>query len=217
MRGTVVSVAAVDPVNLLIFLGVAAAFLIAAAALIRALEQRDKKALETQVLALWEALALARQDLRLEVNERGERTLHGTVRSQRYTVSVMSPGRGWAHMLAAQAKIQREPAPRMVVWPSGELPAWAPRLPRTVRTGHEEFDEFFTVYTDDEALALSALDVDVREAMLGIPGSSMVCDEGRLTLITGLGEAQVDAEFIDQVRAVVAGVCASGDVATTGN
>ena len=66
---------------------------------------------------------------------------------------------------------------------------------------------------DGEALALATLDAGVREALLGIPGAGLVCDEGRLTLVTALEERQVDAEFVDQVRAVVAGVCAPHDLA----
>ncbi len=206
-----------DPNSIFLVLGVLAAFAVAAALVIRALERRDRKALDGHILALWESLALARQDLRLEVNERGERFLHGTVRNQRYTLSTSSPGRAWSGSVGVQARIQRDPPPRMVVWPSGDLPAWAPRLPRRVATGHDEFDQIFTVHTDDEGAALATLDVGVREAMLGIAGSGLVCDDGKLTLVTSLEERQVDAEFIDQVRAVVAGVCAPGEVAMTGN
>jgi hypothetical protein len=85
-----------------------------------------------------------------------------------------------------------------------------------VKTGHDEFDQVFTVHTDDEALALGAVDASVREALLGIPGAALVCDEAKLTLVTGLDERQVDAELIDMVRAVVAGVCAPPEVTTSG-
>ena len=105
---------------------------------------------------------------------------------------------------------------RLVVWPAGELPAWAPRLPRTVKTGHQEFDEVFTVHTDDEALALGAVDASVREGLLGIPGAALVCDESKLTLVTSLAERNVDAELVDQVRAVVAGLCAPFEGDTPG-
>ncbi len=208
---------AVDTPNLLLVLAVIAAFGIAAALVIRAIEHRARKALDGHILALWESLALARQDLRLEVNERGERFLHGTVRNQRYTLSTSSPGRTASGAVGIQARIQREPAPRVVVWPTNDLPAWAPRLPRRVATGHDEFDQIFAVHTDDEALALSTLDVSVREALLGIPGAGLVCDDAKLTLVTSLEERQVDAEFVDQVRAVVAGVCAPGEVSMLGN
>lgn len=206
----------VTPNQMFLVLGVLAAFILVAALVLRSLERRDKGALDAQVLALWEALALARQDLRLEVNERGERFLHGTVRGQRYTLSLVAPGRGWDGLLGVQARVQRDPAPRLVVWPSSELPAWAPRLTRTVKTGHDEFDQMFTVHTDDESQALAALDVSVREALLGIPGAALVCDEGRLTVVTSLSESQVDAELVDMVRAVVAGVCLPGEVAASG-
>ncbi len=208
---------AVDTPNLLLVLAVIAAFGIAAALVIRAIEHRARKALDGHILALWESLALARQDLRLEVNERGERFLHGTVRNQRYTLSTSSPGRTASGAVGIQARIQREPAPRVVVWPTNDLPAWAPRLPRRVATGHDEFDQIFAVHTDDEALAQSTLDVSVREALLGIPGAGLVCDDAKLTLVTSLEERQVDAEFVDQVRAVVAGVCAPGEVSMLGN
>lgn len=208
---------AVDTPNLLLVLAVIAAFGIAAALVIRAIEHRARKALDGHILALWESLALARQDLRLEVNERGERFLHGTVRNQRYTLSTSSPGRTASGAVGIQARIQREPPPRIVVWPTNDLPAWAPRLPRRVATGHDEFDQIFAVHTDDEALALSTLDVSVREALLGIPGAGLVCDDAKLTLVTSLEERQVDAEFVDQVRAVVAGVCAPGEVSMLGN
>lgn len=207
----------VEPTQLLIVLGVIAAFLVFTALVMRAIERRGRKTLDAQVLALWEALALARQDLRLEVNERGERFLHGTARGVRYTLSLVAPGRGWEGTLGAQARVTRDPSPRVVVWPSSELPAWAPRLPRTVKTGHDEFDQVFTVHTDDESQALGALDVSVREALLGIPGASLVCDEGRLTVLTSLDEQQVDAELVDQVRTVVAGVCALPEVAASGD
>lgn len=46
-----------------------------------------------------------------------------------------------------------------------------------MKTGHDEFDQIFTVHTDDEALALGAVDAAVREALLGIPGAALVCDE----------------------------------------
>ncbi|MFO0651079.1 MAG: hypothetical protein U0326_32940 [Polyangiales bacterium] len=206
-----------DTPNLLLVLAVIAAFGIAAALVIRAIEHRARKALDGHILALWESLALARQDLRLEVNERGERFLHGTVRNQRYTLSTSSPGRTASGAVGIQARIQREPRPRIVVWPTNDLPAWAPRLPRRVATGHDEFDQIFAVHTDDEALALSTLDVSVREALLGIPGAGLVCDDAKLTLVTSLEERQVDAEFVDQVRAVVAGVCAPGEVSMLGN
>ncbi len=206
-----------DTPNLLLVLVVIAAFGIAAALVIRAIEHRARKALDGHILALWESLALARQDLRLEVNERGERFLHGSVRNQRYTLSTSSPGRTASGAVGIQARIQRDPAPRIVVWPTNDLPAWAPRLPRRVATGHDEFDQIFAVHTDDEALALSTLDVSVREALLGIPGAGLVCDDAKLTLVTSLEERQVDAEFVDQVRAVVAGVCAPGEVSMLGN
>jgi hypothetical protein len=209
--------APVDTTNLLLLLGVIAAFGLGAALVIRAIERRARKSLDGHILALWESLALARQDLRLEVNERGERFLHGTVRNQRYTVSTGSPGRIASGAVGIQAKVQRDPAPRVVVWPTEDLPAWAPRLSRRVATGHDEFDQIFAVHTDDESLALSTLDVGVREALLGIPGAGLVCDEGKLTLVTSIEERQVDAEFVDQVRAVVSGFCAPGEVSTLGN
>ncbi len=200
----------VDPINVLLVLGVLAAFGLAGALVMRAVEGRARRALEGQVLALWEALALARQDLRLEVNERGERVLHGTVRGLRYALS-LTPS--LAATVSVQGRIVRVPAPRLVVWTGHDLPSWAPRLTGRVRTGHDEFDQIFTVSCDDEALALATLDAGVREALLGIPGAGLVCDEGRLTLVTALEERQVDAEFVDQVRAVVAGVCAPHDLA----
>ncbi len=208
---------AVDTTNLILILGAIAVFGLVAALVIRAIEHRARKALDGHILALWESLALARQDLRLEVNERGERFLHDTVRNQRYTFSASAPARVSGSAMGVQARIQRDPAPRMVVWATNDLPAWAPRLPRRVATGHDEFDQIFAVHTDDEALALSTLDVSVREALLGIPGAGLVCDEARLTLVTSLEERQVDAEFVDQVRAVVAGVCAPGEVSVLGN
>lgn len=211
-----VTVSAVEPTQLILVLVVIAAFGLAAAIVMRSIDKRDRLALDAQVLALWEALALARHDLRLEVNERGERFLHGTARGVRYTLSVQSPGRGWSGTLGATARVAREPPARLVVWPSNDLPAWAPRLPRAVKTGHDEFDQIFTLHTDDEALALAAVDASVREALLGIPGAALVCDEGKLTLVTGLDERQVDAELVDQVRAVVAGVCAPPEVAASG-
>jgi hypothetical protein len=216
-RGSVVMHSTVDPTNLLLVLAVIAAFGVAAALVIRALERRERRAVDGYVLALWEALALARQDLRLEVNERGERFLHGTVRAQRYTLSTAAPGRVESGAVGISARIQRDPAPRVVVWATSDLPAWAPRLPRKVTTGHDEFDQIFTVHTDDEALCLATLDVGVREALLGIPGAGLVCDDAKLTLVTSLEERQVDAEFVDQVRAVVSGVCAPGEVSMMGN
>jgi hypothetical protein len=203
---------AVEALQLVLVLAAIAAIGIVAAMVMRAIDKRERRALDAQVLALWEALALARQDLRLEVNERGERFLHGTVRGVRYTLSLLSPGRGWAGTLGATARVARNPAPRLVLWPSNELPPWAPRLPRTVKTGHDEFDQVFTLHTDDEPLALTVVDASVREALLGIPGAALVCDEGKLTLVTSLDERQVDAELVDHVRAVVAGLCASPEV-----
>jgi hypothetical protein len=212
----VVTITTVEPTQIFVALGVVALLAIAAAMVIRALERLDKRSLDGQVLALWESLALARQDLRLEVNERGDRFLHGVVRGLRYTLSTATPGRSASTSVGVRAQVQRDPAPRMVVWGSSDLPAWAPRLARVVKTGHQEFDEVFTVHTDDETLALASLDVDVREAMLGIAGAGIVCDEGRLTLVTALDERQVDAEFVDQVRAIVSGVCVPGEIAMMG-
>lgn len=211
-----VTVSAVEPFQLILVLALIAVFGIAASLVMRTIDKRDRHALDAQVMALWEALALARHDLRLEVNERGERFLHGTVRGVRYTLSVMSPGRGWSGTLGVTARVARDPAPRLVVWPSSDLPAWAPRLPRQVKTGHDEFDQIFTVHTDDEALALGAVDAAVREALLGIPGAALVCDEAKLTLVTGLDERQVDAELVDLVRAVVTGVCVPPEVTMSG-
>ena len=70
--------------------------------------------------------------------------------------------------------------------------------------------------TDDEALALGAVDASVREGLLGIPGAALVCDESKLTLVTSLAERNVDAELVDQVRAVVAGLCAPFEGDTPG-
>jgi hypothetical protein len=126
----VVTVSAVEPLQLILVLALIAVFGVAAAAVMRSIDKRDRHALDAQVLALWEALALARHDLRLEVNERGERFLHGSARGVRYTLSVMSPGRGWSGTLGVTARVAREPPARVVVWPAGDLPAWAPRLPR---------------------------------------------------------------------------------------
>lgn len=211
-----VTVSPVEATHLILALVVVALFGLAAALVMRTVGKRDRQAIDAHVLALWEALALARQDLRLEVNERGERFLHGTARGVRYTLAVQSPGKGWAGTLGATARIVREPQTRLVVWPAGELPAWAPRLPRTVKTGHQEFDEVFSLHTDDEALALAAVDASVREGLLGIPGAALVCDEAKLTLVTSLEERNVDAELVDQVRAVVAGLCAPAEADAPG-
>jgi hypothetical protein len=61
------------------------------------------------------------------------------------------------------------------------------------------------------------VDAAVREALLGIPGAALVCDEAKLTLVTGLDERQVDAELVDLVRAVVTGVCVAPEVTMSGN
>jgi hypothetical protein len=66
-------------------------------------------------------------------------------------------------------------------------------------------------------MALGAVDAAVREALLGIPGAALVCDEAKLTLVTGLDERQVDAELVDLVRAVVTGVCVAPEVTMSGN
>lgn len=109
-----VTVSAVEPLQLILVLALIAVFGIAASLVMRTIDKRDRHALDAQVMALWEALALARHDLRLEVNERGE-LLHGTVRGVRYTLSVMS--RGWSGTLGVTARVARDPAPRLVVWP----------------------------------------------------------------------------------------------------
>jgi hypothetical protein len=78
--------AVVTPVNIAILLGAMAALGVVVGLVMRSLEQRERRALENHIQDLWTALVLARHDLRLEVNERGERFLHGTVRGQRYTL-----------------------------------------------------------------------------------------------------------------------------------
>jgi hypothetical protein len=104
-----------------------------------------------------------------------------------------------------------------VVHSGADLPKWAPRLTHKVITGHDEFDQVMGVFTDDEVLCLTVLDVSVREALLAIPGASLVCDGKQLVLASAVLESAVDAELVDAVRAVVAGVCVPAEMSTTGN
>lgn len=199
---------AVDNPNPILIVLIPVLFLVVGVVLITLLERRDRRNRGAEVLALWEALALARHDLRLEVNERGARTLHGTVKGLRYSLGLVDIAYGYNGILGVQARVQRASAPRLVVWPSTEPPAWAPKLPVQIKTDHDEFDQIFTVFTDDAALAQRTLGAEMRTALLSIGGAGLVCDDGKLTLVTGLDERQVDAELIDSVRVVVGTLCA---------
>lgn len=157
------------------------------------------------VTAHWESLVMQRRDLRLAVDAFGVPTLHGRVGPIAYTIQVSAGGGPWGLRPLAHASIPSSTG-RIALCRKGEREVPVPGLPAALTTGDDDFDAVFEVRCDDPEAARAQLGVDVRAALLAIPGAFAWADADGLRVDLGASPTRIDDALLDALRDVLQGI-----------
>lgn len=158
----------------------------------------------------WESLVLARQDLRLAVDERGQPTLHGRASGVPFTLGFLSRDDAMNGLLGVTAATELSLGD-LVIFRGTEPLSSVPSTSVVFSTGDADFDSVFTARATNAERARLCLDDTVRGALLAIPGGGVYLRDNVLVLVSELSAAAVDSAMIDSVVTVVTALCARGE------
>ena len=168
------------------------------------------------VTAHWESLVMQRRDLRLAVDAGGVPTLHGRVGAVAYTIELSARGGAWGDRPLAHAATLAH-GPRVALVRKGVAGVPVPGLPAMITTGDDDFDAVFEVRCDDPEAVRARLGLEVRAALLAIPGAFAWVDADGLRVDLGASATTIDHALLDALRDVLLGLgCAAPPAVAAG-